>query len=291
MRALIEPNNPKLSIEAQCEALGLPRSSFYYSAIAESEENLLLMQRIEELHYKYPAYGYRKIYAHLRRENFEINEKRIERVWSALGFRSILPSHNLSKPSKLHERYPYLLNGMWIDKPNQVFSTDITFIPVVKGFMYLVTVTDWFSRYTLSWEISNTLSVDFCLRALEKALGKAIPTYFNTDQGAQFTSAAFIDILKKHSINISFDGVGRAIDNIYQERSWWSLKYERLYPGCDETALEVSKAIHEYYNYFNSIRPHQALLYATPHEIYHGITPKHSKGEYKGFKVKEASRR
>jgi len=166
MRVLIEPNNPHLSIEAQCEALGLSRSSFYYSPVEESKENLLLMRRTEELHYKYPAYGYRKAHAHLRRENFEINEKKLERLWRVLGFRSILPSPNLSKPSRLHKKYPYLLNGMWIGKPNQVFSTDITFIPVVKGFMYLVTVTDWFSRYTLSWEISNTISVDFCLKAL-----------------------------------------------------------------------------------------------------------------------------
>lgn len=290
MRSLIEPKHPRLSIEAQCKALGLPKSSYYYSPIGETRENLQLMQRMEDLHYEYPAYGYRKAHAHLRREGAKVNEKKIERLWRALGFRSILPRPSLSKPSKFHEHYPYLLNGMWIDKPNQVFSTDITFIPLVNGFIYLVTVTDWFSRYTLSWELSNTLSVDFCLAALEKAFERAIPTYFNTDQGSQFTSAAFIEALKKRSVTISFDGVGRAIDNVYQERSWWSLKHEKLHPGGCSTVTEAYAAIGEYYAYFNSSRPHQALLYATPNEIYCGITPKWSKGEYKGFKVKEASR-
>ena len=287
---LIEPNHPKLSVEAQCEALGLPISSYYYTPIEQTTEDLQLMRRVEELHYAYPAYGYRKVHAELRREGLEVNEKKIERLWSVLGFRSILPSPQLSKPSKSYLRYPYLMNGMWISKPNQVFSTDITFIPMRKGFMYLVTVVDWFSRYTLSWELSNTLSVDFCLVALERAFKIGIPIYFNTDQGSQFTSNAFIEALTKHGIKISFDGIGRAIDNVYQERGWWSFKYEKLYPGCYETAPEVLQAAHEYYDYFNCRRPHQALLYATPHEIYYAITPKYSKGTYEGFKVKEAGK-
>jgi len=280
MRSLIEPNHPILSIEAQCEALGLPRSSYYYNPIEESKENLELMKRIEELHYKYPGYGYRKTHAHLRREAFQTNEKKVERLWRILGFRSIFPKPNLSKPAASHKYYPYLLNNMWIDRINKVFSTDITFIPVGKGFVYLATVT----------EVSNTLSVDFCLRVLEKALEKAIPEYFNTDQGAQFTSNAFLKMLEKHEIKISFDGVGRAIDNIYQERSWWSLKYELIYPGCYETVSEVVEAIDKYYEYFNSERPHEALLYATPYEIHHRISPKYSKGVYTGFKVKKAKR-
>jgi putative transposase len=289
MRALIETDHPVLSIEKQCEAIGLARSSYYYEPIAETKENMNLMRRIEELHYELPEYGYRKIHAQLRREGFSPNEKKIERLWSNLGFRSILPRPNLSKPGNQVVIYPYLLNGMWIERPNQVFSTDITFIPLPKGYIYLATVTDWFSRFTLSWELSNTLSVDFCLRALEKALGIGIPCYFNTDQGSQFTSAAFVDILKKNQIKISFDGKGRAIDNIYQERSWWSLKYERLYPACCSGVQETFRVVKEYYDHFNHRRPHQALLYATPYEIYHGIPPKHSKGLYKGFKVKEAS--
>ena len=290
MRLLIEPRHHTLSVEAQCEALGLSLSNYYYTPVGLAVADLELMKRIEEIHYTYPAYGYRKVYVSLRREGVEVNEKKIERLWSLLGFRSILPGPKLSTPSESYKRYPYLLNGMWIDRPNQVFSTDITFIPVRKGFMYLVTVTDWFSRYTLSWELSNTISVDFCLVALEKAFEKGIPVYFNTDQGSQFTSVMFIDALKKHDIKISFDGIGRAIDNVYQERSWWSLKYEKLYPGCYETPLEVAQATCEYYNYFNCVRPHQALLYATPHEIYHGITPKYSKGKYEGFEVKKSSK-
>lgn len=290
MRSLIEPNHPILSIDAQCEALGLPRSSYYYTPVEESKENLEIMKRIEELHYKYPGYGYRKAHAHLRREGFQTNEKKVERLWRILGFQSIFPKPNLSKPAASHKRYPYLLNNLLINQANKVFSTDITFIPVGKGFVYLATVTDWFSRYTLSWEVSNTLSVDFCLRVLEKALEKAIPEYFNTDQGAQFTSNAFLEMLEKNGIKISFDGVGRAIDNIYQERSWWSLKYELIYPGCYETVPEVVSAIDGYYDYFNNERPHEALLYATPNEILYGISPKYSKGLYTGFIVKKAKR-
>lgn len=290
-RSLIEPHHPKLTIEDQCEALDLPRSSYYYSPVIESEENLTLMKRIEELHYENPEYGYRKIHATLQREGVKVNEKKIERLWSKLGFKSILPIPCLSKPAASHQHYPYLLNELWITHPNQVFSTDITFIPVARGFVYLVTVTDWYSRYTLSWELSNSMTVDFCVIALEKALKIAVPIYFNTDQGSQFTSNAFIEILRAHSIKISMDGKGRAIDDVYQERSWWALKYEKIYPNRYETVKEVWSGIDEYYRHFNCERPHQALLYATPHEIYHGISPKYSQGEYKGFEVKKAKRR
>ena len=242
------------------------------------------------MHYEWPEYGYRKVYWHLRREGFLISEKKIERLWKKLGFRSALPGPSTSTPGSKSEPYLYLFNGMWVGKPNQVFSTDITFIPLPKGFIYLATVIDWYSRFALSWEISNTLSVDFCLRALEMAFAIGIPEYFNTDQGSQFTSEAFIETLIKNKVKISLDGKGRAIDNIYQERSWWSLKYERLYPNCYENVQDVYKVVREYYDHFNHRRPHQALLYATPYEIYHGITPKYAKGEYKGFKVKEANR-
>lgn len=285
---LIEHNHPTLSIEAQCETLGLPRSSYYYSPIAESAETLMLMRRTEEIHYEHPEYGYRKIYACLRREGFGVNEKRVERLWRKLGFSSLLPRKSLSKPSLLHPHCPYLLNGLWIGAPNQVYSTDITFLPLEKGFVYLVTVTDWFSRYILSREISNTLTVDFCLIAVERALQRACPEYFNMDQGSQFTSTAFLGLLRQYGIKISMDGKGRCIDNVYQERSWWSLKYEKIYLHRYETVRELCAGVDEYFEHFNHKRPHEALLYATPHEIYHGITPKHSKGQYKGFGVKKA---
>ena len=285
---LIEPNHPTMSVEAQCEALGLPRSSYYYVAMEESEDTLILMRRIEELHYNHPEYGYRKVHADLRREGFDVNEKKIERLWKILGFLSILPRENLSKPSASHLCYPYLLNGLWIGAPNQVFSTDITFLPLVKGFVYLATVMDWFSRYILSREISNTMTVDFCLTALEKALQKACPEYFNTDQGSQFTSAAFLELLQRRGIKISMDGKGRCIDNVYQERGWWSLKYEKVYLHRYETVKELRAGVDEYIEHFNHHRPHQALLYATPNEIYHGISPKYSKGSYTGFEVKKA---
>jgi len=209
---LIDPKDLSLSVEAQCEALGLSRSSYYYAPIAESDESLILMRRIEEIHYAHPEYGYRKIHAQLRREEFCVNEKRIERLWSKLGFLSTFPKKSLSSRDELHPTYPYLLNGLWIDAPNKVFSTDITFLPLAKGFVYLVTVIDWFSRYILSREISNTMTADFCLVALGKALQIARPEYFNTDQGSQFTSNAFLTLLKEKKIKISMDGRGRCID-------------------------------------------------------------------------------
>ena len=287
---LIDPKYSSLSIEAQCEALGLSRSSYYYAPIAESSASLILMRRIEEIHYEHPEYGYRKIHAQLRREDLCVNEKRIERLWSKLGFLSTLPRKSLSTPSKEHSSYPYLLNGLWIDSPNKVFSTDITFLPLAKGFVYLVTVMDWFSRYILSREISNTMTTDFCLVALERALRIARPEYFNTDQGSQFTSHAFLNLLQKWEIKISMDGGGRCIDNVYQERGWWSLKYEKIYLHRYEAVRELLIGVDEYIDHFNHTRPHQALLYATPNEIYHGIVPKYSKGKYTGFEVKNAKR-
>jgi putative transposase len=287
---LIEPNNTILSIETQCETLGLPRSSYYYAPIPASEETLQLMKRIEEMHYQRPEYGYRKIYVDLQKENFKVNEKKIERLWRSLAFQSILPRKSLSKLSKEHPHCPYLLNGMWIGVPNQVFSTDITYLPLAKGFIYLVTITDWFSRYVLARELSNTLTTDFCLRALEKALQIACPEYFNMDQGSQFTSTVFTDSLNKRGIKISMDGQGRCIDNIYQERAWWSLKYEKIYLYRYENVKELCIGVDEYIEHFNHNRPHQGLLYATPYEIYHKIKPRYSKGEYKGFEVKKAKK-
>lgn len=287
---MIEPEHPTLSVEAQCEALGLPRSCYYYAPVVELEETLVLMRRIEELHYAQPEYGYRKIHANLRREGFNVNEKKIERLWSKMGFLSILPRKNLSKPSALHPHYPYLLNDLWVGAPNQVFSTDITFLPLASGFLYLVTVTDWFSRYVLAWEISNTMAVDFCLTALDKALQIACPEYFNTDQGSQFTSIMFLEVLRQRGIKISMDGKGRCIDNVYQERGWWSLKYEKIYLYRYETVRALRAAVDEYIEHFNCNRPHQGLLYATPHEIYHRLEPKFSKGQYKGFEVKKAKK-
>ena len=248
----------------------------------------MFMKKLEEVHYKHPEYGYRKAHTDLCRNGLVVNEKKIERLWSKLGFISILPRKNLSKASPSHPRYPYLLDGLWIGSPNQVHSTDITFLPLAKGFVYLVTVTDWFSRYMISREISNTMTVDFCLVALERALLQACPEYFNMDQGSQFTSTAVLDLLHQRGVKISMDGKGRCIDNVYQERSWWSLKYEQIYPNRYETVKELSAGVDEYFKHFNHTRPHEALLYATPHEIYHGINPKYSKGQYKGFEVKRA---
>jgi len=287
-RLLVDPNYPNLSITAQCNALGFSRSSFYYDPKPETLQNLILMRRIEELHYALPDLGYRRIHANLRREGYDINDKRVKRLWRVMGFESILPKKNLSKPDLSHLKYPYLLNGMTVFRPNQIFSSDITFLPTSSGFVYLVIIMDWYSRYILSWEISNTISSHFCIEALKRALKIASPEYFNTDQGSQFTSHDFLNVLKALPIKISMDGKGRAIDNVYLERGWWSLKYEKIYLNEYKTVLALTKAVAEYVDYYNARRPHQALLYATPQEIYHGITPKYSKGIYHGFEVKRA---
>ena len=271
--------------------MGLSRSSYYYSPMPETEENINLMTLIEEIHYRHPEYGYRKIHAQLRRDGRLVNEKRVERLWGILGFLSILPRPNLSKSCPENAHFPYLLNGMWIGAANQVFSIDITFLPLANGYVYLCAICDWFSRRVMSWEISNTMTVDFCIVALERALKQAIPEYFNTDQGSQFTSKEFIEKLQEYLITISMDGKGRCIDNVYQERAWWSLKYECIYLYRPETVLELIKLVREYFNHFNTARPHQALLYATPDEIYYKQQPKFSKGLYTGYEVKKANSR
>ena len=290
-RLLIDPNHPYLTIKDQCEALGLNRSTYYYKPIPESEENIHLMKLIEELHYKLPEYGYRKIHIELRRLGYAVNDKRVERLWKLLGFESILPRKNLSQPNILHQVFPYLLNGMWIYRPNQVFSADITFLPLKGSFVYLTMVIDWYSRYIVSWKISNSMSVHFCLETLDTALETAIPDYFNTDQGSQFTSHDFVGRLLERSIKISMDSKGRAIDNVYMERGWWSLKYEKIYPNPPDSVPDLIQDVADYVLHYNTKRPHQSLLYATPEEIYKGLQPLYSQGEYTGFKVKCVKRR
>lgn len=241
------------------------------------------------MHYQQPEYGYRKIYAELRKENFMVNEKKIERLWHQLGFSAILPRRNLSKPDSKHPRYPYLLNELWIGAPNQVFNTEITFLPLANGFIYLVTIADWYSRFVKARELSNTMTVDFCLAALEKALKIANPEYFNIDQGSQFTSSAFIKFLEQRGIKISMDGKGRCIWQCLSGKSLVVIKvWKNLFTSLWDSKPELCREVDEYIEHFNYKRPHQSLLYATPYEIYLRIKPKFSKGDYKGFKVKEA---
>jgi len=226
------------------------------------------MRLIDEEYTRYPIYGIEKMTAVLRRQGHSVNPKRIRRLMRLMGLEAIYPKPNLSKPIKAHKIYPYLLRGVRIDRVDQVWSTDITYIRLKQGFIYLVAVIDWFSRYVLSYEFSTTLDTAFCIKALQDALKVATPEIFNSDQGGQFTSDAFTGILIKAGVKISMDGRGRALDNIFVERLWRSVKYERVYLHNYETVREAIQDIGEYFDFYNNERPHQSLDYHTPAKIY-----------------------
>ena len=257
--------HPHLSIEQQCELLSLSRSSYYYSAVPESEENLKLLLLLDQLYLHHPELGTRKQAVMLSTMvGEEINRKRIQRLRRILGVETFYPKPRLSQPNPSHEVYPYLLRDVAIVAPNQVWSTDITYIPMRNGFLYLTAVIDWHSRFILSWELSNTLDASFCRSALIHAFRWGQPLIFNSDQGSQFTSVDFLQILKDRSIRISMDGCKRAIDNIFIERFWRSLKYELIYLFDCADGIELHRAIGRYIDYYNFERPHQSLHYSTP---------------------------
>jgi putative transposase len=256
-----------LTIQQQCQLLCVPRSTYYYEPRPESAENLRLLRRLDELYLEYPFFGSRRMAVTLG-----VNRKRIQRLMRILGIEALYPKPNLSRPAPGHEIYPYLLRGVSIERPNQVWSTDITYVPMQGGFLYLVAVMDWFSRFVLSWELSNTMETGFCLAALEAALGFGQPEIWNSDQGSQFTSADFLAPLKKRSIPISMDGRGRALDNVFIERLWRSLKYELIYPGDFRSGTDLLPALDRYFHFYNYQRPHQALGYRTPSQLF----PRHS---------------
>jgi putative transposase len=283
-RLLIEPGHPSLSIAEQCDVLGLARSSYYYEAADESAENLLYMRLMDEYYLRHPDFGYRRMHIELKRAGHHVNEKRVLRLMQLMGIQSILPKKNLSIANKEHKKYPYLLNGLWIYKPLQVFAIDITYIPMSNGFIYLTAIIDLYSRYVMGWEISNSLDVIFCLEALKSVLKKfGCPEIFNMDQGSQFTCDDFLKILIAHGIQISMDGKGRAIDNIFIERFWWSLKYEMVYPSHWKTVPEAIQGIGNYIEYYGKERSHQSLDYATPYEIFTGKLVKGFGENHKGF--------
>ena len=267
-RDLIEPAHPKLSIARQCELLGISRSGYYYEPATESAFNLMLMRFIDEEYTRFPFYGSPRMTAWLRREGYAINHKRIERLMREMGIEGLHPKRNLSKSSDDDRKYPYLLADLKVERPDQVWSSDITYIRLAKGFVYLVAVMDWYSRFVLSWEISNTLDTHFCMEALERALAKGRPEIFNTDQGAQFTSSSFIPRLSGEKIRISMDGRGRAFDNIFIERLWRSVKYEEVYLKDYETVMDAVTGIGSYLDLYNRERLHQSLGYHTPAEVY-----------------------
>ena len=268
---MVQPNT-KPSMRRQCEILSVTRSSLYYEAVGPDEEELALMRRIDELHLKRPFFGSRMIARTLKDEGTVINRKRVQRLMRLMGLESTAPKPNTSKPAPEHPVYPYLLRGLTISRPNQVWASDITYIAMAHGFAYLVAIIDWYSRRVLAWRLSNTLDTGFCIEALEEALGRfGEPEIFNTDQGSQFTSADFTDVLLDRGIKVSMDGKGRYIDNIFVERLWRSLKYEEVYLNPYDSLVEARDGIGRYFRFFNDDRPHASLGYQTPATFYDSV--------------------
>ena len=266
---MIEPEHPTISIARQCELLDLARSSYYYQPVPESEENLHLMRCLDEQYTRTPFYGIKRMTAWLRTQGYEVNHKRVARLLRLMGLEAIYPEPRLSQPGEQTSRYPYLLRGMKIERVNQVWSTDITYIRLRGGFLYLVAIIDWFSRYVLAWHTSITLETAFCLEALNQAFQEAQPEIFNTDQGSQFTSNEFVSRLKAAQVRISWDGRGRALDNIFVERLWRSVKYEEVYLKDYQTVMDAEKGLKDYFQFYNQERLHQSLEYQTPAQVYY----------------------
>lgn len=267
---MVEEDNVELSIRRQCELLMLTRSSYYRRVQGESEENLALMRLIDEEYLRHPFFGTRKMRDYLVRLGYKVNRKRVQRLMRLMGLESIAPrKKGTTVPDKAHKVYPYLLRGLLIDRPNQVWVSDITYIPIRGGFVYLTAVMDWYSRYVLSWEVSITMDDSFCVSALERALrGYQKPEIFNTDQGSQYTGAGFTDVLKAHDIQISMDGKGRVTDNIMIERLWRSLKYEDIYIKDYQRVADLIDGLRAYFDFYNNSRPHHTLKGMTPAEVY-----------------------
>ena len=267
-RMLIDPQHPELSIRRQCQLLGLNRASYYYVPAQETPLNLELMRHIDAQYLKTPFYGYRRMTAYLRRRQYAVNPKRVRRLMRLMDLAAVGPCPRTSVAAPGHTVYPYLLRGLAIMRPNQVWSTDITYIPLARGFMYLVAIIDWYSRYVLSWRLSNTLDGRFCLEALDAALAQGTPEIFNTDQGAQFTAAKFTTRLVDAEIRVSMDGRGRALDNVFVERLWRSVKYEDVYIRDYATVPELEAGMERYFTFYNSERPHQSLDYQVPATVH-----------------------
>ena len=264
---LIERENKQIPITRQVQLLGISRSAVYYEPRVDPY-NLRLMHLIDEQYTKTPFYGSRRMREALRRKGYKVNRKRVQRLMRLMGIEAIYPKRNLSRAHPGHKIYPYLLRNKIIKEVNQVWGADITYIRTRYGWLYLVAIMDWVSRYILSWELSTTLEVDFCRRALEKALKLGTPEIFNSDQGSQFTSLAFLECLEKRNIQISMDGRGRAMDNVFNERLWRSIKYEEVYINDYDTVRDAKDGISRYISFYNWERPHQSLGYKTPAEVY-----------------------
>jgi putative transposase len=255
-------------VRRQCQLLGLSRSSLYYEAATESTENLRLMRLIDEEYTAHPFLGSRRLTKWLVTQGEAVNRKRVRRLMQRMGLEAIYPRPKLSQPGQGHKIFPYLLRGVTIDRVDQVWSTDITYVPLPQGFMYLAAIIDWCSRYVLAWRLSNTLDGSFCLEMLEEALGRGRPEVFNTDQGVQFTASAWTSRLESAGVAVSMDGKGRCLDNIFVERLWRSVKYENIYLMRYEGVPQLRQGLGVYFPYYNEERLHQSLDYRTPGAVY-----------------------
>jgi putative transposase len=268
-RQMIEPDHPQLSVVRQCKLVSISRSGFYHRPTGETALNLKLMRLIDAQILETPWYGSRQMARHLRREDYVIGRKRIRRLMAKIGLAAIYQRPRTTVPNPEHRIFPYLLREMVIERPNQVWCADITYLPMRRGFLYLVAVMDWATRKVLAWRVSNTMDVEFCLEALEEALARfGRPEIFNTDQGSQFTSPRFSGLLQQAGVRISMDGRGRWMDNVFIERLWRSLKYECVYLHAFETGSEVRAGLSKWIDYYNAGRPHSALAGRTPNEAY-----------------------
>lgn len=268
---MIDPKHPTLSVKRQCQLVSISRSCFYGSRQGESPLNLALMRRIDEQFMETPFYGSRQMARHLKRQGYDVGRKRIRRLMARMGLQAVYQKPKTTVRHPEHRTYPYLLRGLVIDRPDQVWCADITYIPMRRGFLYLVAIMDWHSRKVLAWRLSNTMDVEFCIAALEEAMMKhGRPEIFNTDQGSQFTSPRFTEILRDAGVRLSMDGRGRWLDNVFIERLWRSLKYECVYLHAFETGSEARLGIGKWIEYYNQHRPHSTLGGQTPDEIYLG---------------------
>jgi len=267
-RKLIDSGNTQISIYRQCELSGLARSTYYYDSQRDDSYNLMLMSLIDEQFTRTPFYGVPRMTAWLKLQGQEVNHKRVRRLMRFMGLEAIYPKPRLSCSNQEHKKYPYLLNKMVIDHPDQVWCADITYIRMAHGFVYLVAIMDWYSRFVLAWDISTSLDTTFCLEALDQSLEISKPRIFNTDQGSQFTSHEFTGRLEQHGVRISMDGRGRVFDNIFVERLWRSVKYEEVYLHQYETVFEARNRLTRYFLFYNMERLHESLGYQTPYQVY-----------------------
>ena len=272
---MIDPSAKSISIAHQCQLLNVSRSSFYYRSKPASEYDLQLMRLIDELYLDHPCRGSRSMRNQLRRSGYKVNRKKVQRLMRLMGIRAVYPKPRTTIPHLGHKVYPYLLRNLNIDHPNQVWASDITYLPMKSGFMYLTVIMDWHSRKVLSWRISNSLETEFCIEALEEALSRyGAPEIFNTDQGSQYTSNKFTEVLKSHEVAISMDGRGRAQDNILIERLWWSLKHQYLYLHAFDSGSHLYRGLKTWFEFYNRDRAHQALDNFTPDEVYYNLIPR-----------------